>query len=154
MQSQEGQIRTVHVTTKGKEERMLGFFKALLGICETKPLDPAMWSLDGETARLHIADKGDVLPKGGAVYLKGRGLKRPVLVIRTDDDHYLAFTNRCPHANRKLDHLPNQRALRCCSVNHSTFDYDGKRLTGPAKEALKRHPVSVDGGDLVVTLTS
>ncbi len=132
---------------------MIGFFKALLGICETKPLDSAMWSLDGETARLHVVEKADVLPKGGGVYLQGRGLKRPVLVIRTHDDSYLAFTNRCPHGNRKVDHVADQRVLRCCSVNHSTFDYDGKRLTGPAKEALKRHRVSVEGGDLIVTMT-
>jgi len=131
---------------------MLGFFKALLGICETKPLDPALWNLEGEVANLHIIDKADELPKGGATYLNGRGLKKPVLIIRTHDDRYLAFTNRCSHANRKLDHLPDEHMLRCCSVNHSTFDYDGKRLSGPAKDPLTSHPVSVEGSDLVVRL--
>ena len=131
---------------------MLGFFKALLGICETKPLDPALWNLEGEVARLHIIDKADILPKGGATYLKGRDLSRPVLIIRTHDDRYLAFTDRCSHANRKLDHLPDERVLRCCSVNHSTFDYNGKRLSGPAKDPLTRHPVSVEGSDLLVRL--
>ena len=132
---------------------MIGFVKALIGICETKPLDPALWTLEGDKARLHVVGKAEVLPKGGGVYIQGGGLARPLLVIRTEDESYLAFTNRCTHiGHRKLDHVPGQHILRCCSLFHSTFDYEGKRLDGPAKEALTRHPVTVDGTDLVVSL--
>jgi len=134
---------------------MIGFFKALLGICETKPLDAALWTLDGGQLRLQVAGRDEVMPKGGGVYVQGRGLERPLLVIRTEDDNYLAFTNRCPHiGHRKVDHVPDRRILRCCSLGHSTFDYDGRRLGGPAKESLLRHPVTADGGDLVVNLAS
>lgn len=131
---------------------LIGFFKALLGICETKPLDPALWSVDGETAKLKIVQKSDVLPKGGGVYVQGRGLKRPLLVIRTQEDNYLAFTNSCPHGHRKIDHVPDSQILKCCSVMHSTFDYEGKRLSGPAKDGLIRHTVTIDGADLLVKL--
>lgn len=131
---------------------LIGFFKALLGICETKPLDPALWSVDAETVKLKVVQKPDVLPKGGGIYVQGRGLKIPLLVIHTQDDDYLAFTNSCPHGHRKIDHVTDSRILKCCSVNHSTFDYDGKRLSGPAKDALVRHAVSIDGADLVVKM--
>ena len=132
---------------------MMGFIKALMGICETKPLDPALWTVEGDKARLQVVGRAEVLPKGGGVYIQGLGLDRPLLVIRTEDDNYLAFTNRCTHiGHRKLDHLPEGRMLRCCSLFHSTFDYDGRRVSGPATEALTRHQVSVDGTELVVKL--
>jgi cytochrome b6-f complex iron-sulfur subunit len=129
-----------------------GFFKALLGICETKPLSQDLWSVEGGKVVVKLSQKPDAITKGGAAYLKGKGLREPLLIVHTDDDKYLAFTNRCTHAKRKIDPVPGEAKLRCCSVNHSKFDYDGKPLSGPAKEALKRHQAGTDQGNLVVTV--
>lgn len=125
------------------------FFKALLGICETKPLSPDLWSVEGGKV---VVKKPDAIPKGGAAYLQGKGLQEPLLIVHTDDDRYLSFTNRCTHAKRKIDPVVGEQKLRCCSVNHSKFDYDGKPLSGPAKEPLKRHQVELSGGNLVLTV--
>ena len=35
---------------------------------------------------------------------------------------------------------------------HSQFDYEGKPLSGPAKEPLKRQQVELAAGKLVVTV--
>jgi cytochrome b6-f complex iron-sulfur subunit len=128
------------------------FFKALLGICETKPLSPDLWSVEGGKVVIKISQKPDAIPKGGAAYLQGKGLQEPLLVVHTDDDKYLSFTNRCTHAKRKIDPVAGEPKLRCCSVNHSKFDYDGKPLSGPAKEPLKRHQVELSQGNLVLTV--
>lgn len=128
------------------------FFKALMGICETKPLHPELWSVESGKVMVKLGQKPDAIPKGGAAYLQGKGLKEPLLIVRTDDDKYLSFNNRCTHVKRKIDPVAGERKLRCCSVFHSTFDYDGKPLSGPAKESLKRHQVETDQGNLVVTL--
>ena len=125
------------------------FFKALMGICETKPLGPDLWSLEGGKA---VVQKPDSIPKGGAAYLQGKGLQQPLLIVHTDDDRYLSFTNVCPHGKRKIDPVAGGGKLRCCSVNHSKFDYDGKPLSGPAKEPLKRHQVELNQGNLVLTI--
>ena len=65
---------------------------------------------------------------------------------------YLAFRNVCPHGKRKIDPAPGEPLLRCCSVNHSKFDYDGNRLSGPAKEALTKYETTVSEGNLLITL--
>jgi cytochrome b6-f complex iron-sulfur subunit len=130
-----------------------GFLKAVRGVCGTKPLSPDLWTLEDSTARVRTSLKPDVVSWGGGVYLEGRGLQRPILVVRTDDDRYLAFTNRCTHiGHRKIDPVPGQRTLRCCSIFHSTFDYEGKRLSGPARDPLTRHEVTMDKGDLLIKL--
>lgn len=126
------------------------FFKAILGICETKPLSPDLWSVEGGKVIVKVGQKPDAIAKGGAAYLQGKGLKEPLLVVHTADDRYLVFTNRCTHAKRKIDPVAGEAKLRCCSVNHSVFDYDGKPLSGPAKDPLKRHEVQVTEGNLVV----
>ncbi len=131
---------------------IVGFIKSILGICETKPLSQDQWSLEGDKVRVKLSQKPDIIVKGGGAYLKGPGLKQPILVVRTDDDKYLAFSDLCPHGHRKIDPMPGQRMLRCCSFNHSTFDYEGKSLSGPAKESLPHYTVEMDKGDLLVKL--
>ncbi len=125
------------------------FFKSLRGICETKPLAPDQWTMEGGKA---VIQKPDSIPRGGAAYLEGKGLQQPLLIVHTDDDQYLSFSNVCPHGKRKIDPVKGERKLRCCSVNHSQFDYDGKPLSGPAKEPLKRQQVEISSGKLVVTV--
>ena len=130
----------------------MSFFKALLGICKTKPLSSNLWNLENGKIRIRLSKVPELSNKGDAVYLKGAGLRNPVLIVRTEDDKYLAFANRCPHGKRKIDPVPGQRVLRCCSVNHSTFDYEGNRLKGPAKDALTSYAVELSDENLIITL--
>ena len=104
------------------------FFKSVFGICETGELDHDLWRIDGSEARITIGQVPQLQQPEGAVYLKGKGLKYPVLVVKAEGERYIAFTNRCTHiGHRKLDPVPGESTLRCCSVNHSTYDYEGKR---------------------------
>jgi len=140
--------------------RIVNFFKALFGKCETESLPSENWTVeeDGKIT-IKLGEMPELCELGKGVYLKGQGLKRPILVVRTDADTYLAYTNRCTHAlHRKLDPItgpdPGQPILRCCSMGHSTFDYEGNRLSGPAKEQepLDRHEIEMSDGNLVITL--
>ena len=128
------------------------FIKSLLGIRGTKPLSRDLWSLGGNKALVKLSEMPEPIPKGGAVYLQGQGLDKPVLLLRTEDGRYLAFANRCTHGGRKLDPVPGQSVVRCCSEGHSTFDYEGTRLSGPAKEPLTCYAVEQSDGDLIITL--
>jgi cytochrome b6-f complex iron-sulfur subunit len=129
-----------------------GFVKAVLGICETSPLDPQLWTAEGEQVTIRLAGAHALAPVGGAVRLEGKGLGSSVLIVRADADEYLAFENRCTHAGRRLDPVEGEQEVRCCSVSHSRFDYEGSKLSGPAKAPLKRYPVERRGEELIVTL--
>lgn len=133
--------------------KVADFFKAVFGICETQELSPDLWRLEGNSAHIPIKQVPELATVDGAIYLKGKGLKYPVLVVNTKDDGYLAFTNRCTHiGHRKLDPVAGQAILRCCSVNHSTYDLQGKRLSGPAKGDLETYNVEVIGDEVVIKL--
>ncbi|MCA1962072.1 MAG: Rieske 2Fe-2S domain-containing protein [Desulfomonile sp.] len=122
---------------------IVDFFKSIAGICRTKPLSPDCRQLDGNKATIRIGDAAELQAPGGAVYLAGKGLKTPVPVVRDDSGNYLSFSNRCTHMGRKLDPVPGKQVLRCCSVSHSTFDYNGGKLTGPAKKSVEVYPTEL-----------
>lgn len=133
--------------------RLANLIKSLMGICETVPLRHDLWSVEGTQVRVRLSQVPELCMKGEGVYLKGQGLHKSILIVRTEDDQHLAFTNRCTHLmHRKLDPIRGQTVLRCCSMRHSLFDYEGIRLTGPAEHSLKRHEVEMSEGDLLIEI--
>ena len=131
---------------------LMGIIKAIFGICDTKPLNPELWNLEENRAKVKLDQMPKQLQDGEAIFLQGKGLKKPVFILKVSTDKYLAFTNSCTHAGRKLDPVPGEPLLRCCSVNHSTFDYDGNKINGPAKDPLTRHEVELSETELIITL--
>ena len=90
--------------------------------------------------------------KGTAIRLEGNGLPNRLLVVRNGDDQYRAFENRCTHYGRRLDPLPGQPFLQCCSIGKSTFDFSGSIISGSGKGPVKSYPVEKNGGMLLVSL--
>jgi len=132
---------------------MFGFFKAILGICETKPLTSG-WEVRNGGLVVNSEGLAGIDSLGGAAYLHGGGLEKPVLLIKMGEGDYLAFENKCTHGGRKLDPKADGSGLRCCSVNHSTYDLKGKNLTGPAKGPIARYDTAFENGELKITLAS
>jgi len=131
----------------------MSIFKAIFGICETKELDSTSWRMDDGRVVVKLEDAPELNKKGGAVYLNGGGLAKPILLVRAEDGSMLAFANRCLHLlGRKVDPVPGESRLRCCSLGHSEYGYDGQVIKGPAKEPLKKYAVEINNGDIVVTL--
>jgi cytochrome b6-f complex iron-sulfur subunit len=131
---------------------LIGFFKAILGICDTPPLDAGLWTPERNRVTVRLGGAEALAPVGGATRVEGKGLASSILIVHAGDDEYLAFENRCTHGGRRLDPVKGKQELRCCSVNHSRFDYQGSKLSGPAEGPLKRYHVEKRGDELVVTL--
>jgi len=131
----------------------MSLIKAIMGICETKPLVETLWSVEDDKIKVNLSQMAEPLPRGGAVYLKGKGLSRPIFLFRTEDDRYLAFQNRCSHiGHRRLDPAPGENKIRCCSVFHSTYDLEGNPVSGPARQQLKKYHVQQAEGNLVIDI--
>lgn len=128
------------------------FLRSIAGISETKVLDPEQWQLDANVVTIKIDQVPELQLHGGAVCLKGKGLKDPVLVVCDHEGVYRSFSNKCTHFGRKLDPVPGKPVLRCCSVSHSTFDYLGNNLSGPAKEPIRVYLTELKNGELAIVM--
>jgi nitrite reductase/ring-hydroxylating ferredoxin subunit len=89
---------------------------------------------------------------GGAARLEGTPLPDRLLVVHGTDGRFHAYVNRCTHMGRRIDPAEAGGELRCCSVSHSRFGYDGQPAAGPAKKSLTVLPVRSDGDRLRLTL--
>ena len=129
---------------------IIDFFRAIAGVCQTQPLAPGSWTKDGDEIRVNIGAVEQLNQPDGAVYLTGQGLARPILLVRSSEGPLLACQNACTHGGRKLDPVPGESTLRCCSVGHSTFDYKGARISGSAKDPLTFYPVQESDGQALI----
>jgi nitrite reductase/ring-hydroxylating ferredoxin subunit len=125
----------------------------LFGIPATKlPGDPHCWTYSAGKLVVELDRAPELAQPGGAVRLEGKNLPERVLVVHGDDDQFYAFQNRCQHMRRRLDPVPGTSTVQCCSVNKTTYAYDGKVLYGPAKKAVKTFNLQVQNGKLIITL--
>jgi len=127
-----------------------GYFRSIFGICRTPELDQSKWSRKGNEIRIQKEAFSDAGGSSGAVYLDGKGLDVPVLILRSEDGRYHAFSNKCTHMGRKLDPVRGKEVLRCCSVSHATFDYQGNVIGGPAKGPITLYEAVVVGDEIVI----
>lgn len=52
----------------------------------------------------------------------------------------------------RLDPLPGEALVECCSVGKSRFDYTGARRSGSAKKPVKSLQVEAQDGKLIISL--
>jgi nitrite reductase/ring-hydroxylating ferredoxin subunit len=129
-------------------------FQRIFGLPATpKPIDPQCWTFSDGKIMIDLKRAPELEKVGGALRLEGDGLPRRVLVIRGEDGEFYAFHNRCTHlGHRRLDPVPRTGTVQCCSVNKSTYTYDGRKVYGPAPDPIGTFKVELDGDRLVVFL--
>jgi nitrite reductase/ring-hydroxylating ferredoxin subunit len=131
----------------------MGLLKRVLGICRTQPpTDRDCWKAGDGKIEVDLARAAELGQPGGAIRLEGGGLADRVLLLKADDGVFHAFVNKCSHAGRRLDPLPGEALVECCSVGKSRFDYTGERRSGSAKKAIKSLQVEAHEGKLIISL--
>jgi len=137
-------------TVKSVKRNLL---QRIFGICATKPpQDANCWKLVDKEIEIDLSRAEELSHSGRGIRLEGGNLPVRVLIFKDDDDLYYAFQNRCTHGGRRLDPVPEGKTVQCCSVGRSTFDYNGKLLSGSARESIKILPVSIKEGIIVINV--
>lgn len=129
-------------------------FQRIFGISATpKPQDPGCWSYSEGKLTIDLKMAPELKQDGRAIRFEGGGLPQRVLVVYGEDEQFHAFRNRCTHmGHRRLDFVPGTNTVQCCSVNKSTYDFDGTKVYGPAPDSIISYPTESDGDKLVVTI--
>jgi hypothetical protein len=95
-----------------------------------EPSEPGCWSLSGDQLVLELARVPELQSRGRSLRLEGDKLPDRILVIHAEDGTFHAFRNRCACGGFRIDPVPGQAEVRCCTPMQSTYDFTGKP-TGP-----------------------
>ena len=118
-----------------------------------KPRNEDGWNYESGKLTINLARIPELTQAGTAVRFEGKNLPSRVLVVCDDDKQYQAFQNRCTHlGHRRLDYVPGTQTVQCCSVNKSTYGFDGERIRGPAPRSIRTYPVEVGADELRIRI--
>lgn len=125
----------------------------ILGICATPPpQNRDCWSYARGKIIIDLARAPELEQPGSGLRLEGRDCPERVLVIYGDDCLFHAFRNRCGHAGRRLDSVPGEETIQCCSIGKSNYNYEGRIISGPARDPLTMYSVDVRDGKLIISV--
>jgi cytochrome b6-f complex iron-sulfur subunit len=116
------------------------------------PVDAAGHRLEGQTLVLDLDHCPELAQPGGALRLEEPSLPDRVLVVHGVDGELHAYRNHCACGGFRVDPVPGERKIRCCTLAQSTFDYAGARLSGPAKKDLDVLALTRDGRTVTIDL--
>ena len=86
---------------------------------------------------LDIADYPELATPGGMVAVKPKSAKKPILVMRVENDQFRVMSLRCPHLGCVVRWNAEMQDL-VCPCHGSRFGDTGNVTKGPAKVALKQ----------------
>ena len=70
-----------------------------------------------------------------------------IFVMKKSETEYEALQLKCTHRGHSVN---VEESKLHCPLHGSEFDLDGNVIHGPAKEPLKKYPVSVENGNAVI----
>ena len=86
---------------------------------------------------LDIADYAELATPGGMVAVEVKGAKKPVLVMRIEQDQFRVMSLRCPHLGCVVRWDTEMQDL-VCPCHGSRFSDTGTVTKGPAKSGLRQ----------------
>jgi len=116
------------------------------------PADPGCWAVEGDCLTVDLARAPELAPVGGAMRIEDARLPDRVLVVHGEDGQYRGFRNRCACGGFRIDPVPGQEKIRCCTPMQSTYDYAGNPLSKTVNRQLDLLPASVDGTKLALDI--
>lgn len=130
------------------------------GGCAGTPADPGKpvtfpAVVDGQLIiRLDMPADGTMAPLnrvGGSVIGLAAGMSQPIVLVRSDPGQITATNSRCTHMGCTMAFNELNYTLDC-PCHGSSFELDGRIVTGPASEPVKSYPTQYDGRTLIVTV--
>lgn len=121
----------------------------LLGGCVSLVTHPV--PISGGRVRLALASYPELAKPDGAIRIQPEGHDEPVYVLSGPSAGFAALSPICTHRGCTVEvHGPRL----VCPCHGSTYDREGRVLRGPAQRALTRYPVTREGDELVIELSS
>lgn len=103
-----------------------------------KKFEPKTVEATDGIVELDTAEFPDLVTAGGMVAVRPAGERKPVLVMRIENDRFRVFSLQCTHLGCTLRWDDASQSL-ACPCHGSRFDDAGRVLEGPAKRSLDEY---------------
>lgn len=94
-----------------------------------------------------VAEVGEFAVNSGKIVKFG---SKPVLLIRSDESEWRAFSGICTHLDCTVQYKDIDRQI-WCACHNGLYDLNGKVLSGPPPRPLEEYEVHIRDDEVVVS---
>jgi len=116
--------------------------------------DPRCLTVTAEAVTIDLDRAPELAAPGGSLRLESDLVPDRIIVVHGVDGRFYAYANHCACGGFRIDPVPGEPKIRCCTLAQSTYDYEGSRISGPAKDSLTTYPVTAEGTTLRIDLAN
>ena len=117
------------------------------------PADTGCWTISGDEMQVDLDRAPELRPVGRSIRIEGERLPDRVLLVHGEDGIYRAFRNRCACGGFRIDPVPGEQKVRCCTPMQSTYDYTGKPTTSHPDKSVELLTTKVHGEILKIDIS-
>jgi cytochrome b6-f complex iron-sulfur subunit len=129
---------------------LLGFCGLATAVGVATPVVAYLWPPEegagASEARVAVSSTADLPPGQGGVFSVAN---KPVIVIHTPDNDYVALSATCPHLGCIL-FWDVERQVIACPCHEAYFNTTGAVISGPPPAPLEPYRVQVEGDQIYV----
>ena len=129
---------------------LLGFSGLATAVGVLTPIIAYLWppkvGASGGSTRVTVASTADLPPGQGQVFSVAN---KPVIVIHTLDNDYVAFSATCTHLGC-IVFWNVERQVIACPCHEAYFNTAGAVISGPPPAPLETYRVQVEGDKIIV----
>ena len=94
------------------------------------------------------AGKASEFPENSGKIIKfGR---KPVILIKTKESQFLAFSATCTHLDCIVQYLPDTGQI-LCACHNGLYDLKGRNISGPPPKPLEEFSVNTSKDEIIIT---
>lgn len=101
----------------------------------------------GVSGKIPLGNPSNFAPGTATFFNAGR------LWVANADGHLFAISQKCPHLGCRVPFCESSGRFEC-PCHGSVFDIGGEWISGPSPRGLDQHPLTLEGGELVVDLST
>jgi Rieske Fe-S protein len=89
---------------------------------------------------------GDFPTNSGKIIQFGR---KPVLVIKDENDDFHAFDGTCTHLDCIVQYREDSKQI-WCACHNGFYDLSGRTISGPPPRPLEEYPVNIVNDEIII----
>lgn len=99
-----------------------------------------------EVTSVTVGNKDDIKKDGFKIVRFGN---KPVIVIHSPNDKFLAFSAVCTHLDCTVQYRKDEHVI-WCACHNGRYDLTGRNISGPPPKPLEKYKTIVKGKELLV----
>lgn len=110
----------------------------LLGTSSTPAAPEDSCYISGNLLSVDVTKVPSLADVGGStkIHAHSDGKKISVIVIKSGENEYIAFSDKCSHDGKELEYIHDKEMLQCVSIGECQYNMEGKPIGGQADKGI------------------